>query len=165
MAKKSSVPSGPVVPSGNWKALRASLNPSASATSPDKPRKRKRDEGVDSVKGRDKTKAVMDDSEALARAKSLESKGKRRELPIASILGGATEKWQQETGQYLAIDCEMVGVGPEGVESMLARVSIVNYHGAVILDRFVRPREKVTDYRTWVSGVREEDLRNGQSTW
>lgn len=55
----------------------------------------------------------------------------------------------------------MVGVGPEGVESTLARVSIVNYHGCVILDRFVRPREKVTDYRTWVSGVREEDLRNG----
>lgn len=56
----------------------------------------------------------------------------------------------------------MVGVGPEGVESTLARVSIVNYHGAVMLDRFVRPREKVTDYRTWVSGVREEDLRNGE---
>ena len=57
----------------------------------------------------------------------------------------------------------MVGVGPEGSESTLARVSIVNYHGAVILDQFVRPRERVTDYRTWVSGVREEDLRNGQS--
>ncbi|KWU46858.1 ribonuclease H-like protein, partial [Rhodotorula sp. JG-1b] len=60
-----------------------------------------------------------------------------------------------------AMDCEMVGVGPEGIESTLARVSIVNYHGCTILDRFVRPREKVTDYRTWVSGVREEDLRNG----
>lgn len=57
----------------------------------------------------------------------------------------------------------MVGVGPEGSESTLARVSIVNYHGAVVLDRFVRPREKVTDYRTWVSGVREEDLRSGES--
>lgn len=62
-----------------------------------------------------------------------------------------------------AMDCEMVGVGPEGIESTLARVSIVNYHGCTILDRFVRPREKVTDYRTWVSGVREEDLRNGKS--
>jgi hypothetical protein len=56
----------------------------------------------------------------------------------------------------------MVGVGPEGVESTLARVSVVNYHGAIMLDKFVRPREKVTDYRTWVSGVREEDLRNGE---
>ena len=56
----------------------------------------------------------------------------------------------------------MVGVGPEGSESTLARVSIVNYHGVVMLDKFVRPREKVTDYRTWVSGVREEDLRSGE---
>lgn len=56
----------------------------------------------------------------------------------------------------------MVGVGPEGSESTLARVSIVNYHGTTILDLFVRPREKVTDYRTWVSGVREEDLRSGE---
>lgn len=65
---------------------------------------------------------------------------------------------------YVAIDCEMVGVGPEGSESTLARVSIVNYHGVIMLDRFVRPREKVTDYRTWVSGVREEDLTNGSLT-
>lgn len=66
----------------------------------------------------------------------------------------------------MALDCEMVGVGPMGVESTLARVSIVNYHGVTVLDRFVRPREKVTDYRTWVSGVREEDLRNGMlSHW
>lgn len=65
-------------------------------------------------------------------------------------------------GQFLAIDCEMVGVGPEGSESTLARVSIVNYHGTTVMDKFVRPRERVTDYRTWVSGVREEDLRNGQ---
>lgn len=61
-------------------------------------------------------------------------------------------------GQYIAIDCEMVGVGPKGSESVLARVSIVNWHGHVLLDRFVRPMEKVTDYRTWVSGIRAKDL-------
>jgi len=77
-------------------------------------------------------------------------------------MAGGSGDWQKETGQYLALDCEMVGVGPMGVESTLARVSIVNYHGVTVLDRFVRPREKVTDYRTWVSGVREEDLRNGE---
>ncbi|KAG5463755.1 MAG: ribonuclease H-like domain-containing protein [Olpidium bornovanus] len=51
-------------------------------------------------------------------------------------------------GNYVAIDCEMVGVGPNGSESALARVSIVNFNGAVILDKFVKPREAVTDYRT-----------------
>ena len=52
----------------------------------------------------------------------------------------------------------MVGLGHLGSESALARVSIVNYHGHVLLDTFVAPREAVTDWRTWVSGVRERDL-------
>lgn len=58
----------------------------------------------------------------------------------------------------LAIDCEMVGLGPLGSESALARLSIVNFHGHLILDTFVLPRERVTDWRTWVSGVSEKDM-------
>ncbi|CAO1617020.1 unnamed protein product [Parajaminaea phylloscopi] len=78
------------------------------------------------------------------------------------ILGGRANddsEAKREPGQYVAIDCEMVGVGPKGSESVLARVSIVNWHGHVLLDRFVRPMEKVTDYRTWVSGIRAKDLK------
>ncbi|KAI5119296.1 hypothetical protein M0805_008211 [Coniferiporia weirii] len=67
---------------------------------------------------------------------------------------------QKEPGKYLALDCEMVGVGIDGAESSLARVSLVNYHGAVVLDAFVRQRERVVDYRTAVSGVRETDTIN-----
>jgi RNA exonuclease 4 len=52
----------------------------------------------------------------------------------------------------------MVGFGHLGSESALARVSLVNYHGHVLLDTFVQPRERVTDWRTWVSGVKESDL-------
>lgn len=52
----------------------------------------------------------------------------------------------------------MVGVGIDGEESSLARVSIVNYAGAVILDAFVRQRERVVDYRTKWSGIRSADL-------
>ncbi|XP_026171321.1 RNA exonuclease 4 [Mastacembelus armatus] len=62
----------------------------------------------------------------------------------------------------VAIDCEMVGVGPDGEDSMLARVSIVNHYGKCIYDKFVKPTEKVTDYRTAVSGVRPEDIENGE---
>jgi hypothetical protein len=65
-------------------------------------------------------------------------------------------------GKFLALDCEMVGVGPEGAESSLARVSLVNYYGAVQLDEFVRQRERVVDYRTQFSGVRESDMIKGQ---
>lgn len=62
----------------------------------------------------------------------------------------------------VAIDCEMVGVGDDGKESMLARVSIVNSQCYCIYDKYVKPRETVTDYRTSVSGIRPEDLENGE---
>lgn len=48
----------------------------------------------------------------------------------------------------------MVGVGPGGEESALARVCIVNQHGNVLLDAFAKPEEKITDYRTRFSGIR-----------
>jgi RNA exonuclease 4 len=47
----------------------------------------------------------------------------------------------------------MVGVGVNGSTSILARISIVNWHCETILDAYVKPREKVTDYRTPVSGI------------
>lgn len=59
---------------------------------------------------------------------------------------------------YFALDCEMVGVGPEGVDSALARVCIVNWENKVVLDTFVKVTVPVTDYRTYVSGVKPEDL-------
>ena len=59
------------------------------------------------------------------------------------------------------MDCEMVGIGDDGKESMLARVSVVNQYGCCIYDKFVKPTERVTDYRTKVSGVRRADLLNG----
>lgn len=67
---------------------------------------------------------------------------------------------KQEVGKYVAIDCEFVGVGPEGIQSELARVSIVNFHGHTVYDEFVKPREKVTDWRTFVSGIRPSDMKN-----
>lgn len=59
----------------------------------------------------------------------------------------------------VALDCEMVGVGSQKC-SVLARVSIVDFRGMPIFDTFVRVEEKVTDYRTFVSGVRPQDLES-----
>lgn len=56
----------------------------------------------------------------------------------------------------------MVGVGPKGDESVLARISVVNQFGHCVYDKFVKSKEEVTDYRTWVSGVRPEDLEHGK---
>ncbi|KAI9269090.1 ribonuclease H-like domain-containing protein [Phascolomyces articulosus] len=67
---------------------------------------------------------------------------------------------QAKIGKYVAIDCEMVGIGSDGVASALARVSLVNFHGAIVLDTFVRPMDRVTDFRTFVSGVKPEHLKN-----
>ncbi|EDW94472.1 RNA exonuclease 4 [Drosophila yakuba] len=64
--------------------------------------------------------------------------------------------------RYLAMDCEMVGVGYNGQDDMLARVSIVNRVGHVLLDKYVKPRMEVTDYRTSVSGIRPQDIANGE---
>ena len=66
--------------------------------------------------------------------------------------------------KIIGIDCEMVGVGHGGKDSVLARVSLVNHFGHCIYDKFVKPREKVTDYRTAVSGIRPKDIENGQDT-
>ncbi|XP_071325553.1 interferon-stimulated 20 kDa exonuclease-like 2 isoform X2 [Trachinotus anak] len=60
--------------------------------------------------------------------------------------------------KYLAIDCEMVGTGPKGRISQLARCSIVSYEGDVVYDKFINPSMPVTDYRTRWSGIRHRDL-------
>lgn len=59
----------------------------------------------------------------------------------------------------VALDCEMVGVGPDGKRSALARVSIVNHEGHVLMDDFVRPAEAVTDYRTFITGITAATLK------
>jgi len=60
--------------------------------------------------------------------------------------------------KVLGLDCEMVGVGPGGIDSALARVTIVNSYGTVIYDKHVQVPEKITDYRTPYSGIRKNDL-------
>ncbi|KAI9461842.1 hypothetical protein HD554DRAFT_2027971 [Boletus coccyginus] len=55
--------------------------------------------------------------------------------------------------QILALSCSNVGVGPGGTTAMLARVSIVDFRGDVILDTFVAPTMQVSDYRTTTTGI------------
>lgn len=45
---------------------------------------------------------------------------------------------------------------------MLARVSVVNEYGVVLLDKYIKPWKKVVDYRTKYSGIREADLKHGK---
>eukprot|EP00445_Apocalathium_hangoei_P093273 CAMPEP_0204238212 /NCGR_PEP_ID=MMETSP0361-20130328/93754_1 /ASSEMBLY_ACC=CAM_ASM_000343 /TAXON_ID=268821 /ORGANISM="Scrippsiella Hangoei, Strain SHTV-5" /LENGTH=271 /DNA_ID=CAMNT_0051210981 /DNA_START=51 /DNA_END=863 /DNA_ORIENTATION=+ len=52
-----------------------------------------------------------------------------------------------------AVDCEMVGFGPKGKKSVLARISVVGRRGRVLLDCLVRPDVEVTDWRTAITGL------------
>lgn len=56
----------------------------------------------------------------------------------------------------LAIDCEMVGI--RGNNNMLARVSIINEHGEIVMDKNVKPTVEMVDYRAYVSGIRPKDI-------
>lgn len=60
----------------------------------------------------------------------------------------------------VALDCEMVGTGPGGRCSELARCSILDYHGNILYDKYVQPCQPVTDYRTRWSGIRRHHLQN-----
>jgi RNA exonuclease 4 len=64
----------------------------------------------------------------------------------------------EQQNQYVALDCEMVGVGSEGIQSALARVTIIDWHGNVLMDEYVKQQQKVTDYRTFVSGMTKDIL-------
>eukprot|EP01112_Ceratiomyxa_fruticulosa_P013229 TRINITY_DN3703_c0_g2_i3.p1 TRINITY_DN3703_c0_g2~~TRINITY_DN3703_c0_g2_i3.p1 ORF type:complete len:400 (+),score=109.38 TRINITY_DN3703_c0_g2_i3:89-1201(+) len=94
-----------------------------------------------------------------------EKKEKYEPIPLSfsgdlTPLPGPTSN-NMDITDTLAIDCEMVGVGKNGHESVLGSVCIVNAHGNIIYRRTVKPLEPVTDYRTAWSGLRPEDIENG----
>ena len=118
----------PKVASSNWLALKKSL-----------PAGKKKPRAVESVKGHGET------------------------LGSSSVIVPTPGGCQPVSGEgkptkYLALDCEFVGVGSTGKRNALARVSIVNELCQVVFDTYVKVPEKVTDWRTDVSGVRPHNL-------
>uniref|UniRef100_A0A182Q569 RNA exonuclease 4 n=1 Tax=Anopheles farauti TaxID=69004 RepID=A0A182Q569_9DIPT len=77
----------------------------------------------------------------------------KNEIPLSDLPVELTNR--------IALDCEMVGVGSKGLEHMLARVSIVNERGEVLVDCYVKPQKPVRDYRTKISGIRPEHIADG----
>ncbi|NWV01368.1 AEN nuclease, partial [Upupa epops] len=76
------------------------------------------------------------------------SRGVRMSLPVL------------RPGKYVAIDCEMVGTGPQGRLSELARCSVVNYEGDVIYDKYIQPVLPIVDYRTRWSGITKQHMKH-----
>ncbi|NWS64491.1 I20L2 protein, partial [Chunga burmeisteri] len=71
-----------------------------------------------------------------------------------------TPGFPAQPGKLVAIDCEMVGTGPGGRTSDLARCSIVGYQGNVMYDQYIRPAAPIVDYRTRWSGIRRQHMVN-----
>lgn len=89
--------------------------------------------------------------EALAAAS--EVKRVHHDIPVV-----IEDSERGELTKVIAIDCEYVGAGMGGTTDILARISIVNELGKIVYDKFVKPTEKVTDFRTAVSGIRPENM-------
>lgn len=86
-------------------------------------------------------------------------------LPAGRVASVTDPSFLHRAGQYVSLDCEFVGVydpANNHSEHSLARVSIVNLYGVTVLDTFVAQRERIGDWRTWVSGVRPQDVKDGK---
>ncbi|KAI8884534.1 hypothetical protein K501DRAFT_182022 [Backusella circina FSU 941] len=91
---------------------------------------------------------------------------KRADYPIPPFLDQSKELpegWKEthaasepsEKKRLIAVDCEMV-LTEEG--SALARLTLINEEGDIILDQIVKPDSPVTDYLTKYSGITPETL-------
>ncbi|EEB88970.1 hypothetical protein MPER_12993 [Moniliophthora perniciosa FA553] len=154
------------VPSANWLALQKKLSKKSEKALESPRKKRKLSEELrtktaesstfprdqESAAGPSKPREYITGKDDM---KNEESLSVLRRMIAGDVKYSETQKLP---GKYLALDCEMVGVGIDGTESSLARVTLVNYHGAVQLDEFVRQRERVVNYRTQYSGIRESDM-------
>ncbi|EMF09583.1 Exonuc_X-T-domain-containing protein [Sphaerulina musiva SO2202] len=88
---------------------------------------------------------------------------KRASSSADEIINGGLHP-THKIGKYIALDCEMVGTGPPPhLDNILARVSLVNFHGEQIYDSYVQapPKTRIEDYRTHVSGILPHHMKAG----
>ncbi|XP_041030818.1 apoptosis-enhancing nuclease-like isoform X2 [Carcharodon carcharias] len=96
----------------------------------------------------------------VRRANALTREEPARPLPATAPCLASPPHFCPNPAKYVAIDCEMVGTGPCGRNTEVARCSIVNYQGDVIYDKYVKPEHPITDYRTRWSGIRQQHMTN-----
>ncbi|KAL3941716.1 MAG: hypothetical protein SGBAC_003960 [Bacillariaceae sp.] len=87
-------------------------------------------------------------------------RGKRKRRQRSRKRGKAQQSFLPEESKFLALDCEMVGIGKDGHTSSVARVTVVDWDGNALLDAHIQQDEPVTDYRTFVSGITPQDLND-----
>jgi len=158
--------------SENWKTLQKELVvekeqleqqkqqvPQMSAAESEKRKKRNRKRRMNAAARAETSAGTATDAETAA---------KKPKVSFASeaVVVTATSTRHTDPTQptkVIAIDCEYVGGGVDGRDNILARVSIVNQSGHCIYDKYVAPTDKVTDFRTVVSGIRPTNLHNAEN--
>jgi len=80
------------------------------------------------------------------------------EVPEAEIESGSITQGRR----VIAIDCEMCKA--ENDQSVLTRVSLLDWDGSVLVDKLVKPDVPIKDYLTQFSGITEEMLRDVTTT-
>lgn len=55
--------------------------------------------------------------------------------------------------KIIALDCEMVQTGSTNHDLSLARLSIVDEQGKIVLDEYSLPNKPIIDYLTEYSGI------------
>ncbi|XP_070622757.1 interferon-stimulated 20 kDa exonuclease-like 2 [Erythrolamprus reginae] len=91
---------------------------------------------------------------------SLCSRGDVSRVSLLSEFESGLPDAPAKPSKMVAIDCEMVGTGPGGRNSDLARCSVVGYYGDVMYDKYIRPLNPITNYRTRWSGIRQHHMRD-----
>lgn len=153
--------STPEVVSSNWQRLKAQIAPPPIPTGAPAVRTPwwvKKDAAKKDAKEsamREAEKAALVAQKAAARPAEAPKGGPAKRIRDVMDLSVA----ETGTTDIVALDCEMVGVGIDGQESVLAHVCIINEHGAVIYNERVQAVERVVDYRTQYSGIRPRDLK------
>ncbi len=134
----------------NWDVLQTTLKQTNSSCGTEKRRKKRKCNGKGGLGGGQQQTNDLNQTVAQTQNEVVGDTVSAKRKSAVSI---------EEKLCYLAIDCEMVGVGNLGKESALARCCIVNWDGEVVYDQYVRPKEFVTDFRTSVSGIQSKHLR------
>jgi RNA exonuclease 4 len=108
-------------------------------------------------KKKTKKKKIFPSIQELLQQKRVDEKQEKEEKKLKKKIQEIPESLK---AKYIALDCEMVGIGADGKKSALARVSLVDWNGEELLDSFVKVPIRVTDFRTHVSGVEPKHIKD-----
>ena len=167
--------------SSNWRKLQANLDTAKSGTSKPKRKRQSENETPNSASNGNHKLEASTERPANKRhrtnsfkARSIQQKSQNpsddqlneKSNKADALQNGPSDRKDglhvpqpDSAGKYVAMDCEMVGTGSPPTDSQLARVSLVSYDGDTLYDAYVRPVLPITDYRTFVSGIRPRHLR------